>query len=72
MKITTKAVLKFSVVSAVSIAISGCASLRQKTMKAPCGPLAGLTDPCGDRIPINTDEEIDSIFASELFNAETV
>ena len=34
--------------------VSGCASMRTKVEKAPCGPTAGQTDPCGDRTPINT------------------
>ncbi|MEP1229522.1 MAG: hypothetical protein ABJG88_02485 [Litorimonas sp.] len=40
--ITTLAILCFG--------ITGCA---HQTLKAPCGPTAGLTDPCGNRTPIN-------------------
>ena len=72
MKKTTANVTKFALLSAICIAVSGCASLRQKTLKAPCGPVAGLTDPCGERTPINTDKEIDSIFASELVESDAV
>ena len=69
---TSVKLAKFVAVSAICIAISGCASLRQKTLKSPCGPLAGMTNPCGDRIPVNTDKEIESIFTSDLVESEAV
>ena len=50
--------LKFITIGAFTLSavlLSGCASV--KTLKAPCGPLAGMTDPCGNRLPINSDDE---------------
>ena len=49
---------------ALSIAaglLSGCASMNQKALKAPCGPTAGLTDPCGNATPINSPADIDAV-----------
>lgn len=54
------------IVLSTMVATTGCASLSPNTKKAPCGPLAGLTDPCGNRTPINNHDEIESIFADEL------
>ena len=54
-----KTVLKLSIVALVGIASTSCASLNsKKTLKAPCGPTAGMTDPCGNRTPINKNEHI--------------
>ena len=42
------------------LTLSSCASLLPKSeLKAPCGPTAGLVDPCGNRVPINSFELID-------------
>lgn len=41
--------------------LSGCASMNQKALKAPCGPTAGMTDPCGDAKPVNDQDTIDAI-----------
>ena len=72
MKTQTLTLLKFACISGICIAVSGCASLRQKTLKAPCGPLAGMTDPCGDRVPVNTLEEVESIFSEEFADTTPV
>jgi len=37
------------------LALSGCA---HQTLKAPCGPTAGLTDACGNRTPINGVKQV--------------
>lgn len=53
-----KKIVKSSVLVLTGIALTGCASLISKDeLKAPCGPTAGLTDPCGNRIPINSFED---------------
>jgi len=72
MKIKSTNIGKLVILSSVTIAITGCASLRNPTLKAPCGPLAGMTNPCGERIPINTDKEIESIFADDFIASETI
>ena len=64
MKKTTRQLVAFGVLS--TLALSGCASLKSKVKKAPCGPTAGMTDPCGNRTPINNADKIDSIFAEEF------
>ncbi len=43
---------KILLVLSVGTALQACA-LTPKNLKAPCGPSAGLTDPCGNRVPIN-------------------
>jgi len=53
MKHVPQTLAKFALISGLCIALSGCASLRAKTKKAPCGPVAGMTDPCGNRVPVN-------------------
>jgi len=45
-----KKTIKIFTLITVCIGVSGCA---HQTLKAPCGPTAGLTDPCGNRTPIN-------------------
>jgi len=72
MKIKSINVAKLIILSSVTIALTGCASLRNPTLKAPCGPLAGMTDPCGERSPINTDMEIESIFADEGIKTKNI
>ena len=55
-----KKIIKLSVLLLTGIAVTGCASLfQQSELKAPCGPTAGLTDPCGNRTPINLFEDIE-------------
>lgn len=44
-----------------AFAVTSCASMNQKVLKAPCGPTAGMTDPCGNATPINSRENIDRI-----------
>ncbi len=56
-----------------ALSLSGCATLfGNGVMKAPCSPTAGLTDPCGNRIPINSLEEIDPILAEQIAAPERV
>lgn len=72
MKISVQVLAKSAIVIGLSIALSGCASLRQKTLKSPCGPLASLDGPCSDRTPINDIKDIESIFANEILDKENV
>lgn len=44
---------KILVLTIICFGISGCA---HNTLKAPCGQNAGLTDPCGNRKPINGNQ----------------
>lgn len=46
---------KIGVIALTALAIASCASMRQKVEKAPCGPTASVSEPCGDRTPINVD-----------------
>ena len=64
--------VKILIAASAVVVLAGCASFQNPTLKAPCGPLAGMTDPCGERLPINTDKEIESIFATELADSETI
>ena len=53
--------LKWTAFIAFSLGLSGCASLKGGPLKAPCGQIAGQTDPCGNRIDINTIDTIETI-----------
>jgi len=45
-----KNMIKITAIIGFCIGAAGCS---HSPLKAPCGPSAGLTDPCGNRIPIN-------------------
>ena len=62
--------LKITAVAIICIGLSGCASLTPKELKAPCGPTAGMTDPCGNRTPIN-GPAYKSIETTLYLNAES-
>lgn len=47
-----KTTLKTLLIAGICISLQACALL-PKSRKAPCGPTAGLTDPCGNRVPLN-------------------
>ena len=61
---------KFTTTALIAVfsmaALSGCASMNQKALKAPCGPTAGMTDPCGDAKPINDQDTIDGILTGRV------
>lgn len=58
-------IIRTTAIIGFCIGTVGCA---HSPLKAPCGPTAGLTDPCGNRIPINgvkqakVDVETDIVF----------
>lgn len=55
-----KKIIRPSILVLTGIALTGCATLFPgAVVKAPCGTTAGLTDPCGDRVPINTPQDIE-------------
>lgn len=57
-----KTILKLSIIILLGTASTSCASLNsKKVLKAPCGPTAGMTDPCGNRVPINKNNNMNSI-----------
>lgn len=65
-----KNIIKLSALVLTAMAFTGCASLSsKKAVKAPCGPTAGLTDPCGNRTPINSPQSIDDVQNSLIFTA---
>ena len=54
-----------------SVALTGCATFFPKNaVKAPCGPTAGFTDPCGNRLPINTPQGVED--AQDLYISNTL
>jgi len=63
MKHSMKTLAKTAFLATTFSALAGCASLGgNKVLKAPCAsPTAGLTDPCGNRTPINSEFEVDSV-----------
>jgi len=44
-----KKITQFGAIILLSMTFTACAT----PLKAPCGPTAGLTDPCGNAKPIN-------------------
>lgn len=48
-----KKLILFGSTTLLCIALTACAT----PLKAPCGPTAGLTDPCGNAKPINKPGE---------------
>ena len=57
-----KKIITLSILILTGIASTGCATLFPKNdLKAPCGPTAGLTDPCGNRVPINSQMNIEDV-----------
>jgi len=63
----SKKIIELAVLAGLTVALTGCASMRAKTKKAPCAsPSAGMTDPCGNAVPINSAEEIETIFKDDL------
>jgi len=65
MKITLFSTLKLTSATALCILLSGCATFATDVKKAPCGPIAGMTDPCGNRVPINKQKTIDTAINEE-------
>ncbi|VAW00401.1 hypothetical protein MNBD_ALPHA06-1735 [hydrothermal vent metagenome] len=47
-----KKTVKILLIAGIAISLQACALL-PKSRKAPCGPTAGLTGPCGNRVPLN-------------------
>ncbi len=43
--------IKLFAIASIGLVLSNCSTI--KTLKAPCGPTAGMTDPCGNREPLN-------------------
>lgn len=74
MKRTSIPILKFSIAASLCIMLSGCASLGTNVKKAPCGPIAGMTDACGNRTPINNQKmvKINSSRGYAYLSLETV
>ena len=48
-----KLIIKSICVASALALMGGCSTI--KTLKAPCGPTAGMTDACGNRTPLNGD-----------------
>ena len=65
-----KKIIRPSILVLTGIALTGCATLFPgAVVKAPCGPTAGLTDPCGNSVPINTLQDIEDAQNSLIFGA---
>lgn len=50
-----KKVIKITAIVGLCVGAAGCSHV---PLKAPCGPTAGMTDPCGDRTPINNNTKM--------------
>ena len=65
-----KKIIRPSILVLTGIALTGCATLFPgAVVKAPCGTTAGLTDPCGNRVPINTLQDIEDLQNSLFFGS---
>ena len=65
-----KKIIKPSILVLTGIALTGCATLFPgAVVKAPCGTTAGLTDPCGNRVPINTLQDTEDLQNSLFFGS---
>lgn len=66
--------IKYLVVSGIALSmLSGCATFKKKTLKAPCGPTAGVTDPCGNRTPLNKDfRDAQGLTLEQIFSSAVV
>ena len=56
--------LKLIWIVLIGVSCTSCASLNsKKVLKAPCGPTAGLTDPCGNRVPVNKKNTLENDYS---------
>lgn len=59
---------KIFLILLAGISCTSCASLfSNKVVKAPCGPTAGMTDPCGNRTPVNSKDDIYKVRHTTFF-----